>query len=70
MVKAKFTGQSSMGFTHGKTYNIRTSVQDINSGGKIKSCLCVYDRNSKAWCPYSGLEAFLKNWRVVAVYHG
>lgn len=70
MVKARFIGQSGMGFTHGKIYPIRTAVQEVQCGDRVKACLCVYDRNSKAWCPYSGLEAFLKNWKVEAVYHG
>ncbi len=65
-MKAKFVGKSSMGFVTGKIYNIRSKIQMVRSGGLIFGenimCICIYDNNSNAWCPYESLEAVMNNW--------
>ena len=62
----KFIGKSSMGFINGNTYNIQLKIQKVRKGYypfcEDMTCICIYDKNSKAWCPYQSLEAVLKNW--------
>lgn len=60
-MRAVFIGNSSMGFRTGTVYTIKTACEMVDK----KACLCVYDIFSNAWCPYSNLEMFLKNWRLV-----
>jgi len=65
-VKAKFIGRDSNGFKHGVTYDIHSELKETKIGGKIFNkhllCICIYDKDSNAWCPYQSLEAVLKNW--------
>ena len=65
-MKGKFIGKSSMGFQNGITYNIRSDIKMIRRGGSEFSndmmCICIYDMNSKAWCPYQSLDEVMKNW--------
>lgn len=67
-MKGKFIGKSSMGFQNGITYNIRSDIKMIRRGGIAFSndmmCICIYDMNSKAWCPYQSLESVMKNWEI------
>ena len=67
---AKFIGQTSMGFINGKTYNIKLYIRTVRKGGTVfgtnMNCICVYDKNSKAWCPYQSYESFNKNWIVLS----
>lgn len=67
-MKGKFIGKSSMGFQNGCVYNIRSDIKMIRKGGSIFGeniiSICIYDMNSKAWCPYQSLEAVLKNWEI------
>ena len=67
-MKGKFIGKSSMGFQNGITYNIRSDIKMIRSGGSVFNndmmCICIYDMNSKAWCPYQSLESVMKNWEI------
>lgn len=71
-MKGKFIGQSSMGFQHGIVYDIRSDIKMIrNCKNKFLKefvgdmmCICIYDQNSDAWCPYQSLEAVLKNWEI------
>lgn len=71
MIKAKFIGRKSCGFEPGNIYELKTTCRDIHvrfsTAGKTKplSCLCVYDKHSNAWCPYTSLEQFLKNWELI-----
>ena len=61
----KFIGNSSMGFKSGYVYNIKTEIKNVRKGGlfgKSVPCICVYDVDSMAWCPYESLGAVLKNW--------
>lgn len=54
---AKFIGtDGSMGFKKGKIYNINIKEQ-LNT-------IEVRTRNERLWCPYSSMEAFLKNWKI------
>lgn len=65
-MKAKFIGKSGMGFVNGNTYDIRSEIQKVRKGGTVFGenmiCICIYDNNSKSWCPYQSLEAIMKNW--------
>ena len=67
-MKGKFIGKSSMGFHNGITYNIRSDIKMIRRGGSAFSndmmCICIYDMNSKAWCPYQSLESLMDNWEI------
>jgi len=66
---AKFIGQTSMGFISGRTYNLILDIRTIRKGGNVfgtdMDCICAYDVNSRAWCPYQSYEAFEKNWIVL-----
>lgn len=58
---AKFIGRDgSMGFKHGKLYQIETWIDSrlFSRGGY----LWVRDVNSNLSCPYSRLETLLDNW--------
>ena len=65
-IKAKFIGnkdkKDSCGFTYGKVYDIRSKVQSI---GKNDSYICIYDSNSRNWCPYDSVESILNNWKFL-----
>ena len=67
-MKGKFIGKSSMGFQNGITYNIRSDIKMIRKVGSVfgndMMCICIYDMNSKAWCPYQSLESVMKNWEI------
>lgn len=67
-MRGKFIGKSSMGFRNGVTYNIRSDIKMIGKGGNVYDndimCICIYDMNSKAWCPYQSLESVMKNWEI------
>lgn len=62
---AQFIGKTSMGFVAGKIYQVRTECKNVMINSHPTPCLCVYDLHSKAWCPYSNLEAMLQNWKIV-----
>ena len=71
-MRAIFIGEDgSRGFKYGQTYELNSDIRPIHIGGKIfgqeKTCICLFDRNSKAWCPYSSLEKILENWRFLQV---
>ena len=67
-MKGKFIRKSSMGFQNGITYNIRSDIKMIRKGesvfGNDMMCICIYDMNSKAWCPYQSLESLMGNWEI------
>lgn len=62
----RFVGETSMGFIHGKVYELKSSIEPIGfkDGFKMdmKTCIVLRDKYSKAWCPYNSLEAVLRNW--------
>lgn len=72
-VTAKFVGKTSMGFKTGKTYRLQLIWRTIRKriGGSIfghwetMRCLCAYDLDSSAWCPYSSYEAFETYWKTL-----
>lgn len=73
-MKAKFIGNTSMGFKTGQIYELKSKLQIIRkqppsvscTGSSFSQpCICLYDVNSKAWCPYSSLEAVFRNWRFL-----
>ena len=65
-IKAKFIGskdkKDSYGFIYGKVYDIRSKVQSI---GKSDPYICIYDNNSRNWCPYDSVESILNNWKFL-----
>lgn len=69
-MKARFTGRDSMGFKHGKTYNVQTKMNILQRGNPLTgeidyvNCICLYDKESPAWCPYESVEAMLRNWEL------
>lgn len=67
-MRGKFIGKSSMDFRNGVTYDIRSDIQKIRKGGNVfgngMMCICIYDMNSKAWCPYQNLESVMENWEI------
>ena len=69
IVRAEFIGKTSMGFITGHIYTIETACKMVKrcktSRADPVPCLCVYDKNSKAWCPYSSMEKVLENWRLL-----
>lgn len=60
MIKAKYMGVDCEELEAGRVYKISTRC---TGGSLVVSC-----RNVKL--PYHSLEQFLKEWKVVAVYHG
>lgn len=68
-MRAEFIGKTSMGFITGHIYTIETACKMVKryktSRADPVPCLCVYDKNSKAWCPYSSMEKVLENWRLL-----
>ena len=66
---AKFIGKTSMGFISGKTYDIKFDIQKIRKGGSVFGtdimCICIYDTNSRAWCPYQSWASVERNWMVL-----
>ena len=55
-MKARFIGKSSCGFIHGHSYCIYSRIRDDR-------LIWIYDKNSKAQCPYQSLESFFANWK-------
>lgn len=69
---ARFLGKTSMGFIHGLTYDVYTKINDVAkyyNGVKYmpSCCICLYDKNSSAWCPYNSVEALLMNWEIIDI---
>ena len=66
-IKARFIGKSGCGFQTGKEYYIRTRIAGVVKAGVVLDgeYLCVYDTKSSAMCPYSRLETFLENWKIL-----
>ena len=65
-MKASFIGKTSMGFVTWRVYNIKSEMRMVRNGVypfyNDKMCICIYDKDSAAWCAYESLEAVLKNW--------
>lgn len=61
-MKAKFIGKSSMGFISGRVYDIKSEIKSVWVGGLEVMCIYIYDKNSKANCPYRSLENIMENW--------
>lgn len=68
-MRAEFIGKTSMGFITGQIYTIETACKMVKRCKTSRAdpvlCLCVYDKNSKARCPYSSMEKVLENWRLL-----
>lgn len=66
MIKAIFIGKDSCGFKYGQKYELKTKCHNVNIRNEPVPCLCVYDRtNERHFCPYTSLESFLSNWKLV-----
>lgn len=69
-MKARFTGKDYMGFKHGKVYNVYTKMNmiqrrmPVTGESEYLNCICLYDKESPAWCPYETTEAMLRNWEI------
>lgn len=69
-MKARFVGRDSMRFKHGKTYNVQTKMNILQRRNPLTgeidyvNCICLYDKESPAWCPYESVEAMCKNWEI------
>lgn len=56
LINAKFIGENgSLGYIHGKVYNLAIDKNTIYLNGK----------NNNHECPYQTIESFLKNWDVI-----
>lgn len=65
-MRAKFIGKSSCGFISGKEYDLYTKCMGMTYYGIHGYFLCIYDsKNPNNWCPYTNLEKFLENWRLL-----
>lgn len=63
-MNAKYIGEDgSMGFVKGGVYKIETKVKSqwLRKDGWI----WVYVKNSHLSCPYSRVETFLENWKIL-----
>lgn len=58
----RFIGNDFLGFKHGNLYYLKSKVENVYVDGRIIPCICLYDINSKVWCPYKDLESLLCNW--------
>ena len=67
-MKAKFIGTSSCGFIKNSVYEITSTIHPVFVKGKRISCICIHDAKSAAHCPYSSLESFLSDWRLLDEY--
>lgn len=57
MIKAQFIGKTSCGFESRKCYQLESKV--------IHNYIYVFDLHSNARCPYTNLDTFLANWRIL-----
>ena len=58
-MKAIFIGKDgSMGFVHGKVYNIAININQYE-----EEVVAFSNTFPSFVCPYSNLKAFLKNWK-------
>lgn len=68
----RFVGETSMGFIHGKLYELKSSIEPIafkdDFKTDMKTCIVLRDKHSKAWCPYNSLEAILRNWEFNLIH--
>ena len=64
-MQGEFIGKTSRGFVKGNVYNIESKIQKVNKYGVPMLCICIYDKDSSAWCPYINVENMLKNWNII-----
>ena len=55
---ARFVGKSSCGFIHGHPYCIYSRIND--------RLIWIYDKNSRAQCPYESIDSFFANWKPLS----
>lgn len=67
-MKAKYIGNSSLGFVHNETYDIDIYmdyvVQKKYLGPNKKvHCICIFDiYNHHRWCPYESINVVFRFW--------
>lgn len=70
-MRARFKGKNgSMGFKHGKVYELKTGFEpiEVRKPGHIatvKWYITLRDTKSSAWCPYSSTAAVEENWDIL-----
>ena len=64
-MQGEFIGKTSMGFVSGKVYNIYSKIQRVKRFGIPMLSICIYDKDSTAWCSYTNLESMMKNWNII-----
>jgi hypothetical protein len=57
-IKATFIGSNSLGYEHGKDYELKI----INVGG-----ISIQRLDGTGRCPYTSLSTFLNNWNNIKV---
>ena len=58
IIKAKFTGSNSLGYEHGKEYELRI---------KNTLAIAIVRLDGTGYCKYGSLVAFLSNWKDIVV---
>lgn len=58
-MKARFVGKSSCDFIHGHSYCIYSRIRDDR-------LIWIYDKNSRAQCPYESIDSFFANWKPLS----
>lgn len=56
IVDAKFTGEDSLGYEHGKYYTIYFFAS---------SRIIIMRMDNEGYCLYKSLKLFLKNWEIL-----
>lgn len=59
-LKAKFIGADSLGYEHGKEYDLL-----VNCSNNPDVPIQIVRNSGGGWCPYASLKAFLKNWEPI-----
>lgn len=67
MIKAKYTGVSNDLLVSGRNYEIKTQAIIWNGKPRLR---VAFGERFRYQLHYPSLEVFLKNWRIVGVYHG
>lgn len=66
---AQFIGKTSCGFVHNQLYHIHSTCQTLSkpifNTELRKPVICIWTDDNKLQCPYSSIEAFLRNWRII-----
>jgi hypothetical protein len=64
-IRAQFTGQDSLGYEHGQTYELFIEALSILAGHG--STIRIMRPDQQGICPYRTIETFLANWTRIEV---